>query len=121
MNGKVEAPYAFAPTALLTNSSSGSNDCESDERARCSVVSQIRSGVGEPTMVDPSKLSRNVLQSTVDPNSIEVLERLRDSYKVPLGQEALTGADQAVLVATVITLRRLACLASTNLSGQRQP
>jgi len=106
MNGKVEAPYAFAPTALLTNSSSGSNDCESDERARCSVVSQIRSGVGEPTVVDPDKSSRNVLLFTLELNTIVVLERLRDSYKKPLGQQALTGADQAVLVATGITLKR---------------
>jgi hypothetical protein len=41
MTGKAEALYAFAPTALLTNSSSGSTGCEPDERARCSVVSQI--------------------------------------------------------------------------------
>jgi hypothetical protein len=59
-------------------------------------------------MVDPNKLSPNILQFTVEPNSIEVLERLRDSYKWPLGQQPLTGADQAVLVATGMTLKRLA-------------
>jgi hypothetical protein len=107
MTGKAEPAYAFAPTALLTNSSSGSNDYESDERARYSVVYQIRSGVGEPTMVDP-KLSPHVLPFTVELNSIEVLERLRDSYKFPLGQQSLTGADQAVLVATGMTLKRVA-------------
>jgi hypothetical protein len=69
---------------------------------------EIQSGVGEPTMVDAKKLSRNVLPFTVEPNTIEVLERLRDSYKRPLGQQALTGADRAVLVATGITLKRLA-------------
>jgi hypothetical protein len=108
MTGKAEGAYAFAPKALLTNSSSGSNDYESDERARYSVVYQIRLGVGEPTMDDPKKLSRNVLPFTVEPNTIAVLERLRDSYKEPLRQEALTAADQAVLVATGITLKRLA-------------
>jgi hypothetical protein len=48
-------------------------------------------------MVDPNKLSRNVLPFTVEPNTInvlEVLERLRDSYKWPLGQQALARADQ---------------------------
>ena len=87
MNGKVEAPYAFAPTALLTNSSSGSNDCESDERARCSVVSQIRSGVGEPTVVDPDKSSRNVLLFTLELNTIVVLERLGARIKSRWGNK----------------------------------
>jgi hypothetical protein len=59
-------------------------------------------------MVDSKKLSRDVLPFAVEPNTIEVLERLRDSYKEPLGQEALTAADQAVLVATGTTLKRLA-------------
>jgi hypothetical protein len=47
MTGKAETLYAFAPTALLTNSASGSNDCESDDQARS--LFRIRSGVGEPT------------------------------------------------------------------------
>jgi hypothetical protein len=50
-------------------------------------------------MVDSRKLSRNVLTFTVKRNAIEALERLRDSYKRTLGQQSLTGADQAVLVA----------------------
>jgi hypothetical protein len=57
-------------------------------------------------MVDPNKLSRNDLTFTVEPNTLEVLKRLRDSYERALGQQ-LTGADQAVLVATGIALKRL--------------
>jgi hypothetical protein len=58
-------------------------------------------------MVDP-KLSCNVLPFTVESNTIEVPERLRDSYKWTLRQRALTGSDQVVLVATVITLKPVA-------------
>ncbi len=42
-------------------------------------------------MADPSKLSRSVSPFTVVPNAIEVLERLRDSYKGLSEREALTG------------------------------
>jgi hypothetical protein len=58
-------------------------------------------------MVDLNKLSHNDLAFTVEPNTVEVLKRLRDSYERTLGQQSLTGADQAVLVATGITLKRL--------------
>ena len=59
-------------------------------------------------MVDPKKLSRNVPPFTVVPNALEVLERLRDSYKGLSEREALTGADQAVLAAVEITLKHVA-------------
>jgi hypothetical protein len=58
-------------------------------------------------MVGPNKLSRNDLTFTVEPNIIEVLKRVRDSYEMTLGQQPLTVADQAVLVTTGITLQRL--------------
>jgi hypothetical protein len=58
-------------------------------------------------MVAPNKLLRNDLTFTVEPNTTEVLKRVRDSYERTLGQQPLTGADQAVLVATGITLQRL--------------
>jgi hypothetical protein len=62
-------------------------------------------------MVDPKKLLRNEMMFTVEPNAIAVLKRRRDSYKGPLGERPLTGADQAVLLATAITLKRLIDLA----------
>ena len=55
----------------------------------------------------PNKLSRNDLTFAIEPNTIEVLNRVRDPYERTLGQQPLTGADQAVLVATGITLQRL--------------
>jgi hypothetical protein len=59
-------------------------------------------------MADPSELSRNVLPFTAVPNAIEVLERLRDSYKGLSERETLTSADRAVLVVVEITLKQLA-------------
>jgi hypothetical protein len=59
-------------------------------------------------MADPSKLLRNVPSLTVVPNALEVLERLRDSYKGLSEREALTGADRAVLAAVEITLKHVA-------------
>jgi hypothetical protein len=47
-------------------------------------------------------LSRNVPPFTKVPNALEVLERLRDSYKGLSEREALTGADRAVLAAVEI-------------------
>jgi hypothetical protein len=76
--------------------------------ARCSIRLRNRPGVGELTMADPSKLSRNVLPYTVVPNAVEVLERLRDSYKGLSEGEALTGVDRAVLVAVEIALKHVA-------------
>jgi hypothetical protein len=63
---------------------------------------------GEPTMVEPSKLSRDILPFTVSPNAIAALERVRDSYKGKSKPGVLTGADQAVLAAVKITLKHLA-------------
>jgi hypothetical protein len=59
-------------------------------------------------MADPSKLSRNVSPFTVVPNAIEVLERLRDSYKGLAERTALMGPDRAVLVAVEIALKHVA-------------
>jgi hypothetical protein len=59
-------------------------------------------------MADPSKLSRNVSPFTVVPNAIEVLERLRDSYKGLSEREALTGPDKAVRSVVEITLKHVA-------------
>ncbi len=59
-------------------------------------------------MSDPSKLSRNVPPFTVVPNAIEVLERLRDSYKGFAERTVLMGPDQAVLVAVEIALKHVA-------------
>jgi hypothetical protein len=50
-------------------------------------------------MADSNKLSRNVSPFTVVPTAIEVLQRLRDSYKGLSEREALMGPDRAVLVA----------------------
>jgi hypothetical protein len=58
-------------------------------------------------MVSPNKLPCNTLTVAVAPNTIEALERLRDSYRGTSGQRPLTAADQAVLEATGITLKRL--------------
>jgi hypothetical protein len=59
-------------------------------------------------MVEPSKLSRNVLLLTVPPNAVESLERIRDSYNGLSERETLTGADQGVFAAVEITLKQLA-------------
>jgi hypothetical protein len=76
--------------------------------ARCSIRLPNRSGVGEPTMADPSKLSRSVSPFIVVPNAIEVLERLRDSYLGLSEREALTGPDKAVRSVVEIALKHLA-------------
>ncbi len=59
-------------------------------------------------MADPSRLLRNVPPFTVVPNAMEVLERLRDSYKGLSERTALMGPDQAVLVAVEIALKHVA-------------
>jgi hypothetical protein len=58
-------------------------------------------------MFRPSKLSRSVLPFKVLPNTVEVLERVRDSYKGLPEQAALTGADQAVLVTVEVMLEHV--------------
>jgi hypothetical protein len=57
-------------------------------------------------MVNPNK--RIVPPSKAAPNAIEVLERVRDSYKGVSERKALTGADQAVLAAVEMTLKHVA-------------
>ncbi len=59
-------------------------------------------------MADPNNLSRNIPPFTTVPNPVEVLERLRDSYKGLSEWEILTGADRAVLAAVEITLKHVA-------------
>jgi hypothetical protein len=77
--------------------------------ARCSVRHlPNRSGAGEPTMADPNNLSRDVPPFTTVPNPLEVLERLRDSYKGMSQWEVLTGADRAVLAAVELALKHVA-------------
>jgi hypothetical protein len=48
-------------------------------------------------MAEPNELLCNIPPFTAAPSAMEVLERLRDSYKGLLQREALTGPDQAVL------------------------
>jgi hypothetical protein len=59
-------------------------------------------------MADPSELSPSVPLFTVVPSAIEVLERLRDSYRGLAERTALIGPDQAVLVAVEIALKHVA-------------
>jgi hypothetical protein len=59
-------------------------------------------------MGDPSKLSRNLPPFTAVPSAIEVLERLRDSYRGLSEWQALSGPDQAVLAAVEIALKHVA-------------
>jgi hypothetical protein len=59
-------------------------------------------------MGNQNKLSRNVPPLTMPPNSTEVLERLRDSYTALSERHALTGVDEAVLAAVLVTLKHLA-------------
>jgi len=59
-------------------------------------------------MVDANELSHNGLSFSRHKSAIEVLERLRDSYKGLSECGVLTGADQAVQTAVLITLNHLA-------------
>jgi hypothetical protein len=59
-------------------------------------------------MADPSRLSRTISPFFVVPNAIEVLERLRDSYKGLSEHDALTGPDKAVLAAVELALKHMA-------------
>jgi hypothetical protein len=59
-------------------------------------------------MADPNDLPHNVLPFTVVPNPLEVLERLRDSYKGLSACDVLTVADRAVQAAVEITLKHVA-------------
>jgi hypothetical protein len=59
-------------------------------------------------MADPIELSRNVSPFTVLPNAVEVLERLRDSYKGLSERDSLSGVDRAVLAVVEMTLKHMA-------------
>jgi hypothetical protein len=59
-------------------------------------------------MADPSRLLRNVPPFTVVPGAIEVLERLRDSYRGLAERTSLMGPDLAVLAAVEIALKQMA-------------
>ncbi len=59
-------------------------------------------------MVDASKLSQSGLPFLRQSSAIEVLERLRDSYKGLSDSGILSGADRAVQAAVEITLNHLA-------------
>jgi hypothetical protein len=59
-------------------------------------------------MADANELSQNGLPFPRHMSAIEVLERLRDSYKGLSECGILTGADQAVRAAVEITLNHLA-------------
>jgi hypothetical protein len=58
-------------------------------------------------MVPPSKVSGYVQPVMVSQNSIEALERLRDSYNGLLAWESRTEADRAVLAAVGIALKQI--------------
>jgi len=55
-------------------------------------------------MVHPFKVARPALPFRVAPESIEALERLRDSYTELLAHEALMEVDQAVFMVVQSTL-----------------
>jgi hypothetical protein len=83
-----------------------SESFESDETGSLfRLLSLNRSCAGEPTMADPIELSRNVSPFT---NAMEVLERLRDSYKGLSERDSLSGVDRAVLAVVEMTLKHVA-------------
>ena len=86
-----------------------SESYESDETGSMfRLLSLNRSCAGEPTMADPIELSSNVSPFTVLPNAVEVLERLRDSYKGLSERDSLSGVDRAVLAVVEMTLKHVA-------------
>jgi hypothetical protein len=58
-------------------------------------------------MVPPLNVARPGLPFRVPPESIEALERLRDSYTELLTHEALMEVDQAVLMVVQLTLQQV--------------
>lgn len=58
-------------------------------------------------MVSPLKIASSGLRFRVSPESIEALERLRDSYTGLLAREALMEVDQAVLMVVQLTLQQV--------------
>jgi hypothetical protein len=63
--------------------------------------------MGEGIMVPPLKVAGPGLPFRVPPESIEALERLRDSYTELLAHEALMAVDQAVLMVVQSTLQQV--------------
>jgi hypothetical protein len=103
-----DSVWFYSDGIFPSNSATGFLFWEFDETGSLFHPSSNRSGAGEPTMADPSKLSRSVSPFTVVPNAIEVLERLRDSYIGLSEREALTGPDKAVRSVVEIALKHLA-------------
>jgi hypothetical protein len=58
-------------------------------------------------MALPLRVTSPGMRFTVPPESIEALERLRDSYTGLLEQEALMEVDQAVLMVVQLTLQQV--------------
>jgi hypothetical protein len=58
-------------------------------------------------MIEPDELLPAIGPLTVPPNAIEVLERVRNSYRGLSKPGQLTAADRAVLAAVKMTLRHL--------------
>jgi hypothetical protein len=58
-------------------------------------------------MVPPLRLASPGLRFGVPPESIEALERLRDSYTGLLAREPLMEVDQAVLMVVQLTLQQV--------------
>jgi hypothetical protein len=58
-------------------------------------------------MAPLSNASARVPSFTMSQNTIEALERLRESYEGLLAQEALTELDHAVLIAVEVTLKHV--------------
>jgi hypothetical protein len=78
------------------------------KRARCFPPPLLNQVVEFYPMVDANELSQGGLPLTRHPSALEVLERLRDSYKGLSDCRVLTGADQAVQAAVENTLNHLA-------------
>jgi hypothetical protein len=78
------------------------------KRARCFPLPLLNQVLEFYPMVDANELSQGGLPLTRRPSALEVLERLRDSYKGLSDCEVLTGADRAVQAAVENTLSHLA-------------
>ena len=82
-------PLVFERSVAVSNfghiSGSASHNVEPESHAKGRPTSfairvKDRSSMGEPTMVEPTKLLSNALSFTVPPNAVESLEEIRDSY-----------------------------------------
>jgi hypothetical protein len=75
--------------------------------ARRGMVRPATSSDGRRDMLPPLKVPGPGLQFRVPPESIEALERLRNSYTELLAHEALMEVDQAVLMVVELTLQQV--------------